>query len=283
MAWLAGYRGNTREAYGRDLRDFAMWCEAAALQLLAVTRAHAELYARDLQEGRGLAAGTVARRLAALASFYGWLLDEEIIAKTPMARVRRPRVSRESATMAPDRDELARLLTVAKASSDRDHALVCLLALNGLRISEAVGIDVDDLSSDRGHRVVRIMGKGNKEAIVPLAPRTAAAVDSLVELRSESIEPLFIGARGRRMSRHAAHAMVKRLAARAGIQKRLSPHSLRHAHVQLALEAGVPIREVQLSVRHASIATTQRYMDRMLALDRHATYRLASFMEPADR
>ena len=110
----------------------------------------------------------------ARASFYGYLLDEDLIAKSPMARIRRPRLSPDSTTMAPDRDELRALLAAARAAGPREHALLCLLGLNGLRISEAVGIDVDDLSSDRGHRLVRIMGKGSKPALVPLATRTAA-------------------------------------------------------------------------------------------------------------
>ena len=287
-AWLAGYGGNTREAYGRDLRDFMAWCADVGLDLLGVTRAHCELYARTLAEQRGLSGGTIARRLAAMSSFYAWCLDEELIARSPVARVRRPRVSRESMTMAPDRHELARLLDVARASSPRDHALLCLLGLNGLRISEAIGIDVDDLSSDRGHRIVKILGKGSKVAIIPLAPRTAAAVDALVDslvdslvgIRSESPEsPLFLDRSSKRLSRSAAYSLVKKLAAAAGIRKRISPHSLRHGFARISLEAGVPVREVQQSLRHASISTTQRYLDAMLALEKNATFRVAALLD----
>jgi integrase/recombinase XerD len=283
-AWLVGYKGNTREAYARDLRDWTTWCAGIGLELVAATRAHVELYARDMAENRGLADGTVARRLAAMASFYGYLLDEELIVRSPMTRVRRPRLARDSMTQAPDRDELGRLLEVARLSGPRDHALLCLLGLNGLRISEAVGIDVDDLSTDRGHRLVRIVGKGAKPALVPLAPRTAAAIDRLlavyVDPQENAHRPLFRGRDGGRMTRHAAYAVVKKLARQAGIRKRLSPHSLRHGFARISLEAGVPIRDVQQSLRHASISTTQRYLDAMLALEKNATYRVAQLLEP---
>jgi len=183
---VTGYRGNTREADARDMRDWLTWCAAAGLNPLHVTRAHCKLYARAMDGQRGLSAGTIARRLAAMSSFYAWCLDEELTARSPVARVRRPRVSKESLTEAPDRHELARLLEAAKASRTRDHALICLLGLNGLRISEAVGIDVDDLAIDRAHRLVKITGKGSKIALIPMAPRTADAVDGLLKL----VEPL---------------------------------------------------------------------------------------------
>jgi len=240
-------------------------------------------YARAMNEQAGLSAGTIARRLAAMSSFYTWCLEEELIARSPVARVRRPRVSKESLTQAPDRHELACMISAAKDSGPRDHALICLLGLNGLRISEAVGIDVDDLSSDRGHRLVKLLGKGSKVALVPMAPRTAAAVDGLLNLVGPLTDtedrPLFRDRSGRRLSRSAAYSIVKKLAAAAGIRKRISPHSLRHGFVRISLEAGVPIREVQQSVKHASIGTTQRYMDQMLALDRHATFRVDAFLE----
>jgi hypothetical protein len=110
-----------------------------------------------------------------------------------------------------------------------DHVLACLLALNALRVSEACGADLCDLALVNGHRVVRIMGKGNQPALTPLAPRTSRAIDAAVGERTDG--PLLARANGTRLDRHAAGRIVRRLAKRAGIDKHISPHSLRQPHL----------------------------------------------------
>ncbi|MDP8961619.1 MAG: tyrosine-type recombinase/integrase, partial [Actinomycetota bacterium] len=111
--------------------------------------------------------------------------------------------------------------------------MASLLALNGLRISEALGADVEDLDFERGHRTLKILRKGGKRAIIPLAPRTSRVLDLYLDERKTG--PIFLGAKGGRMDRYAADRMVKRLARRAGITKRISPHSLRHSFITAAL------------------------------------------------
>jgi hypothetical protein len=120
--------------------------------------------------------------------------------------------------------------------------------MNGLRISEALGVDIDDLDVDRGHRTLRVTRKGGKQVTIPLAPRTARALDLYIGERASG--PIFLGIAGARMDRYAADRTVKRLARRAGITKRMSPHSLRHSFITAALDAGVPLRDVQEAASH---------------------------------
>ena len=156
-----------------------------------------------------------------------------------------------------------------------------LLALNGLRVSEAIGADIGDLGLERGHRTLTILRKGGKIVIIPLAPRMARAIDLVVGERCEG--PIFVGADGRRIDRHAAGRIVRRIARRAGIAKRVGPHTLRHVFITAALDAGVPLRDVQEAASHSDPRTTMRYDRDRVSLDRHATYIVATFLAGASR
>jgi integrase/recombinase XerD len=153
--FLLGHRGHTRAAYLADLKDFAGWCVAGGVELPAVDRADVEAYARDLEQA-GRARSTVARRLATLAGFYHYAVEEVALPRSPVAHVRRPSVARDSQTLGLDRDEAARFLAAAETASTGDHALACLLMLNGLRVSEACAADVADLGIERAHRVLAV-------------------------------------------------------------------------------------------------------------------------------
>ena len=278
--FLAGYNGTTRVSYTTDLRLFAVWCTDSKTRLLDVKRAHLELFARQM-EADGRMPATVARRLSTLGSFYRYCHDEELLQRNPAANVRRPKVDYESRTLGLDRNELGGLLVQAGLGSARDAALITLLAMNGLRISEALGADITDLDTDRGHRTMRILRKGGKHVTIPLAPRTGRALD--LYLGERVVGPIFLGLDGRRMDRYAADRTVKRLARRAGITKRISPHSLRHSFITAALDAGVPLRDVQEAASHADPRTTMRYDRARHSLDRHATYTVAAFVAGASR
>src|SRR3954447_19784221 len=130
--FLAGYRGLTREAYALDLRQFASWCRSRSLALFAVRRADIEGFAREL-EATGRARATVTRRLSTIAGFYRYAVEEELLDRSPAAHVRRPRVDYESHAVALDRNDLGALLVAAGLGSPAGHALISLLALNGLR------------------------------------------------------------------------------------------------------------------------------------------------------
>ena len=278
--FLAGYCGATRTSYATDLRLFAEWCRLGGLGLFSVKRAHLELFGRWMEQ-EGKMRSTVARCLSTLASFYRYCEQEQLIERNPAQHVRRPKVDYESRTLGLDRNELGALLVQAGIGSARDHALISLLALNGLRISEALGADIEDLGYERGHRVLKVVRKGGKHATVPLAPRTSRAVD--LYLGERSAGPLFLGAKGARMDRYAADRAVKRLARRAGVTKAISPHSLRHSFITAALDAGVPLRDVQEAASHSDPRTTMRYDRGRGSLDRHATYIVATFLAGAAR
>jgi site-specific recombinase XerD len=270
VAWLLGY-GNkrTRTEYRRDLGEWGRWLSHLGLEPMGARRAHVEAFARS-QELAGRSRSTVARKLAALASFYAYAVDEGAVDRSPAARARRPRTDADSQQLGLDRSELRAFLGAARASGPRDAALGLLLALNGLRISEAIAADVEHLSTARGHRTLAIVRKGGKRALAPLSPATADAIDNLVEGRSTG--PIFTTRTGRRMCRQEAAKIVKRLARQAGISKPVSPHTLRHAFVTSALDAGASLRDVQDAAGHADPRTTRRYDRGRHSLDRHPTY-----------
>jgi len=167
--FLAGYRGLTREACMLDLRQFTTWCRARSLPVFAVRRADIEGFAREL-EARGRARAAVTRRLCTIAGFYRYAVEEELLDHSPAAHVRRPRLDYESHATALDRNELGALLVAAGLGPPAGHALISLLALNGLRVSEATGADIEHLGLERGHRTLTITRKGGKVVTIPLAP-----------------------------------------------------------------------------------------------------------------
>jgi integrase/recombinase XerD len=278
--FLAGYRGLTREAYALDLRQFTTWCRAHCLHLFAVRRADIESFARDL-EARGRARATVTRRLCTIAGFYKYAVEEELLEHSPAAHVRRPRLDYESHATALDRNELGAMLVAAGLGPPLEHALISLLALNGLRVSEATGADIEHLGLERGHRTLTVTRKGAKVVIIPLAPRTARAIDLATGERPDG--PIFLAAGGRRLDRHGAGRMVRKIARRAGITKAVTPHTLRHAFITAALDAGVPLRDVQEAASHADPRTTMQYDRARGSLDRHATYIVAAYIAGAAR
>jgi len=254
--FLGGYRGLTRDAYALDLRQFVAFCEAHELHLFDVRRSDIEAYGREL-ETRGRARATVSRRLCTVTGFYRYAEEEGLLAHSPAVHVRRPRLDYESHAIGLDRNEVGALLVAAGLGAAADHALISLLALNGLRVSEAIGADVESLGLERGHRTLTILRKGGKTVTIPMAPRTARAVDLAIGERMTG--PIFLAADGRRLDRHGAGRIVRRVARRAGISKAIGPHTLRHAFITAALDAGVPLRDVQEAASHADPRTTMRY------------------------
>ena len=236
--------------------------------------------ARDL-EARGRARATITRRLCTIAGFYKYAVEEELLEHSPAAHVRRPRLDYESHAIGLDRNELGALLVAAGLGHPAEHGLIALLALNGLRVSEATGANIEALGVERGHRTLVITRKGGKVVTIPLAPRTARAIDLAVGERSDG--PVFLATDGRRLDRHGAARIVRRAAHRAGITKPVGPHTLRHAFITAALDAGVPLRDVQDAASHADPRTTMRYDRARGSLDRHATYIVAAYLAGAAR
>lgn len=158
---------------------------------------------------------------------------------------------------------------------DHAHAaLAVLLGLNGLRVGEACETNIEDMAIERGHRVLRIIGKGNKPALIPLVPRTARTIDLAVGERAEG--PILLRHDGQRLDRRTAHRWVRSIGKRAGLGS-VHPHMLRAAFIMAALDDGVPLREVQIAARHADPRTTTVYDNRQ-DFDKHAAYVVVAFV-----
>jgi integrase/recombinase XerD len=275
-AHLSGYAGHTAAAYRRDLAHWTAWCARRGLAPLEVRRADVQRYVGELA-GAELSPSTISRRLSALAGAYGWAVAEDVLQRSPVAHVRRPYVSQDSQTLGLDQGELERLVGAARAAGTLELALVLVLGGNGLRVSEACAADVRDLASVHGRRVLHIVRKRGKQAVAPLAPATAAAVDAHVAGRRSG--PLFITAEGVRLDRYRARRIIIRLARAAELPPGLTAHSLRHTFVTLARQAGVPLEDVQDAAGHADPRTTRRYDRARHALESHPTYALGRLFD----
>jgi site-specific recombinase XerD len=273
VSFLARYNGRTLEAYRHDLRGFFQWATDHGIAVMQASRVHIELF-RAWMEDRGLAASTIDRRLSRVCGFYRFAHIDGRIRSNPAQYVRRPQVHPSDARGL-DRSELGVFLFTAE-QYDRDHAaLAVLLGLNGLRVSEACATNVEDLGIERGHRTLRIVGKGNKPATVPLVPRTARTVDLVVGERHDG--PILRRRDGHRLDRRTAHRWVRSIGKRAGLDA-VHPHMLRAAFIMAALDAGVPLRDVQIAARHADPRTTTIYDRRRQNFDRHAAYVVVAFV-----
>ena len=225
-------------------------------------------------EERGLAASTIDRRLSTICGFYRFAHIDGRIASNPAQYARRPKVH-PSDCRGLDRCDLGTFLFTAERY-DRDHAaLAALLGLNGLRVSEACATNAEDLGFDRGHRTLRIVGKGNKPAVIPLVPRVARTIDLAIGERCEG--PILHRHDGQRLDRRTAHRWVRSIGKRAGLGI-VHRHMLRAAFIMAALDAGVPLRDVQIAARHADPRTTTIYDRRHENFDRHAAYVVVAFV-----
>lgn len=293
-AWLLAYadRENTARSYHRGIVEWFAFCAEADVHPLRARRPLVELYKTALRD-RGRAPATVTQRLSVVASFYAYCEDEEAVRRSPARGVRRPKLPEQATSTGLTRAELSAFLAAADARGPQLRALMTLLALNGLRASEPLGCAVSDLGSERGHRTLAVDRKGAAAKVrIPMAPRTAAAVDEWLAARAEQLPadtgPLFykvhrITGGQQPLLRRDVHRFVRSLGRAAVPHKpRLHPHDLRHAFVTLALDAGVPLRDVQDSVGHASPLTTRRYDRGRGHIDRHATYTLAAYVGGVD-
>jgi integrase/recombinase XerD len=277
VGYLARYKGLSRTHAESDLRAYLTWCTDRRLDPLVASRPQVELYARWMQEVRRLKPSTVSRRTSIVASFYRTAVIDGVLEHSPADHVRRPRVPAESPTLGLTHLQLEALLTAARQSANRyDFALVCLLGLLGLRIFEATSLTITDLGEEHGHRVLRVVGKGDKTVLIPLPPAVSRAIDSAIADRTAG--PILLNTRGQRMDRHAATRRLRLLAQATGMRMPpIHPHMLRHTYVTTMLDAGVDLRDVQIAARHADPRTT-RYDRARNQLDRHPTYILAAYM-----
>lgn len=278
-AWLSSLRSpSTRAGYAADFARWAGWlADHDGPAILAARFLHVEAYARYMREVEEPTPKptTQARRLAAVSSFYRYAVKCEAIDRNPAdpALVDRPPTGPDHVKLTPSLtpSEVARLLVAA--SGPQDRALVLLLSCTGMRVSEALSLDLDDLATERGHTVVTVTGKAAKINTAPVVPRLLVEVEAI---RADRITgPLFTGQHGGRMTRQGAARVLTRLGHRAGLDKPITPHMLRAAAITNALADGVSLDRVQRMARHSDPRTTMRYNRAADDIESHPAYRLA--------
>ena len=227
-AYLARFKGSSREHTESDLRCYLTWCAERGLDPLAARRPHLELYIRWMREICRFKPSTVSRRFSVTAGFYRTCVIDGIMEHSPAKHLRRPAVPAESPTLG--FTHLQFKPCSRPPGSRRIRATSRwwpLLGLLGLRIFEATGADIADLGEEHGHRVLRVCGKGTKIVLVPLPPAVGRAIDRAIADRTRG--PILLNIRSARMDRYAATRRLRRLAGTAGIQvTRAHPHMLRH-------------------------------------------------------
>lgn len=262
-----GRSPHTVAAYRRDLEAMLEALHGAGAGLEPEGLAS---YVRGLRERpQPLEASSVARTISSIRGFTGFLIEEGVLAADPATDLVAPKQPARlpKALTIEQVEQLLAAIGGEEPADLRDAALLELLYATGARISEAVALDVDDLRGESGPlEVVRLLGKGGKQRIVPVGSYARAALDAylvrarpVLSARGRADPALFLGARGNRLSRQHAWLLLRDVAERAGLGVALSPHSLRHSFATHLLQGGADVRVVQELLGHASVATTQIY------------------------
>lgn len=296
--WLKNrrYSPHTKEAYRRDVRQWLAWCQQRSLDPLAVRFTDVNAWGRILEggdEGRPLAVSTVARKMSAVSSWYAFLVKLEAIPANPAAAADRPEVDRDfSPTVSFTHEDAKKMMSAAERGDPwigpAAHALATWLVEMGTRATETCQIEVTDLTTDRGFRVVlmRFM-KGGRRRMRTIPPPLTALLDDYLAWRvaSEQVADvtelegvLFVNGYGNSLTRKDIYRFVRRLAKEANIEnaERITPHSFRHAWNWMARRQGAPLEDRQRAMGHKDPRTTQRYDQSGMALERDPSLLVAA-------
>jgi integrase/recombinase XerD len=259
-----GLSANTIAAYRRDLMKLSAFCQRRKLRVDGVNRAQVADFLGTLYQ-QGLDSRSVARVLATLRSFFRFLLQEDQLKVDPTEQIESPRTWKRLPKFLSE-EEVERLLQqpdVGVALGLRDRAMLELLYATGLRVSELVGLKVNDVQLEAGY--LRCFGKGSKERIVPIGRSATEAVERYLQFgraglaKRRSSAHLFLSRRGSGLSRQQFWHRMRIYARAAGIRTKLSPHVLRHSFATHLLDHGADLRSLQMLLGHADISTTQIY------------------------
>jgi integrase/recombinase XerD len=253
----------TRDAYGRDLRQFAHWLGEHGLGVAEVDRTSVRNYLGSRRDS-GLSARSAARALSSIRGWYRFLLRTGAVAGDPTADIQSPSLWR-TVPHALDGDEIQALLSTPDTSTAlglRDRAMLETLYATGLRVSELVGLTTDRVRLDPGF--VRVVGKGRKERLVPLGDSAIVWIERYLssgrpELDRMRLPQLFLNHRGGRLTRQGFWKILRRHGLQAGIRSPLSPHVVRHSFATHLVENGADLRAVQMMLGHSSLTTTEIY------------------------
>ncbi|HEX9803545.1 MAG TPA: site-specific tyrosine recombinase XerD [Gammaproteobacteria bacterium] len=263
--WLErGLSENTLTAYRSDLLGLSQWLQGQEVELLRAGRADLLGYLQQRVE-QGAKPRSSARLLSSIRRFYRFLVRERLLSEDPSARIDAPKLGR-SLPKSLTEEEVEALLAAPDPGNllgMRDRAMLEVLYASGLRVSELVGLTLSQLNLQQG--LVKVIGKGNKERLVPLGEEALGWVERYLReargllLGASQSDVLFPSRRGSAMTRQAFWQLIKRYALQSGISKPLSPHTLRHAFATHLLNHGADLRVVQLLLGHSSLSTTQIY------------------------
>ena len=292
-AYLRGLPSDaTRKVYRRAIEAFGEFLGQQGI--LDATRRDVEAYRAHLEK-LGRAPATICKVMSALTGFYGFALDEGVIERNPGSAARRPRLTDSSPRRALSRDEVRDLLAAPDITSLiglRDQAMLACLAIQGWRISEVLGLRVEDLDEEGGHKVATIVGKGGKVVRVPLAAATWTTLTSWLEASGIEEGPVFVAIdrkggdhviASKAISQQTVWNRLRLLALRAGLNRDVHAHLFRHGAITAALDAGVPLRDVQDFARHSDPRTTRRYDSHRQSLANPTPHVLASQFSDRDR
>jgi integrase/recombinase XerD len=271
LTTVKGFSANTSEAYRSDMTQLTEWLATPSEDLAPaeswadVSRDHLLGFVSNLKS-REYATTTIARKIAAVKSFFSFMTTHDLLESDPSEGLSSPKVGR--ALPSPlGVDEIESLLNQPRGKSTpeamRASAMLELLYATGMRVSELVSLSVADVNLDEGY--VRCRGKGYKERIIPVYPEAIRALRAYIDearprLRRRRDEPaLFLNRRGNRLTRQGFWLLLKSLAAEAGITHSITPHTLRHSFATHLLRGGAALRHVQELLGHSSISTTQIY------------------------
>lgn len=263
-----GYSRNTIAAYSNDLTQFLSFLrqlDTSLSEMAEVTSDMVHAYVDSLQR-KDYASSTVARKVAALKSFFHFLHNKGYTSTDPTNTLSSPRVSKRLPTsLAPD--QIQALLSSppddGTPKSLRDRALLALLYATGMRVTEVVSLGVHDF--DRDHAIIHCTGPDDQIRLLPLSPEGVAALGNYMErgrphlVKSAEQTSLFLNHRGEQLTRQGLWLIIKVHAKRAGLPPKVTPHTLRHSFAAHRLEQGVDLREVQRLLGHANISTTHVY------------------------
>ncbi len=258
---------NTQLAYARDLMDFQGWLKGQGLGLDGAEREHVEAYLVYC-DAQGLAKSTRARRLSAIKQLYRFTFEEGWREDNPAIQIKGPGRSKKlPVTLSVV--EVDRLLEAARqhgrSESDRlrNTCLLELLYATGMRVSELVSLNTDDINL--ASATVRCFGKGSKERIIPIYPQAVDALRAYLDagrinyLKDRAERALFLNPRGSRLTRQGLWLIIKAYVESAGIKSKVTPHTLRHSFATHLLDGGAGLREVQRLLGHSNVSTTQIY------------------------
>jgi len=266
--YLAVDRGlakNTLESYGRDLRQFQAYLQNGKFEDIKDSSRMTIVDYLNTLKSQGKAVSTISRNIAALKSFYQYLVKENYLEHDPAEKLETPKLEKKLPKILSiaEVEELLKQPNVRLSVGLRDKGMLELLYATGIRVSEIIALNISDVNLDMGY--VKCYGKGSKERIVPLGSIAVKSVHEYINKGRSKIvrtyeEPaLFLNHHGNRLTRQGFWKIIKKYASQANIVKEITPHTLRHSFATHLLENGADLRSVQEMLGHADISTTQIY------------------------